>query len=218
MQSVRVIRKIVEQKLIAVIRENTAQKALEVVDAAIEGGIELIEVTMTTPKALHVIETAREKYDGRAVIGAGTVLENITARNAILSGAEFVVSPAVDIETIRLCHLYQIPVVPGVSNIQSTIEALQLGCGIVKLFPANLCNPQAIKAFRGPLPQAEFIPTGGVNAENLLDWLKAGALAVGIGSDLSRQAGPANDLRKVTEYAARLTEIVNEYNSSLSKA
>ncbi|MFB5189764.1 bifunctional 2-keto-4-hydroxyglutarate aldolase/2-keto-3-deoxy-6-phosphogluconate aldolase [Alicyclobacillus fastidiosus] len=213
MQSIRVMQKIIDRKVIAVIRESTLDTALAVVDAAVEGGMDMIELTMTTPDALRAIETVRKKYDGQATIGAGTVLDNTTARQAILAGAEFVVSPAVDVETIRNCHLYQIPVIPGVSNIQGTIEALQLGCGVVKLFPSSLFHPGAIKAFKGPLPQAEFIPTGGVAIENLLDWLQVGAIAVGIGSDLSKQAKESNDMRKVTEYAKRVVETVNDYKA-----
>ncbi|GEO27458.1 bifunctional 2-keto-4-hydroxyglutarate aldolase/2-keto-3-deoxy-6-phosphogluconate aldolase [Alicyclobacillus acidoterrestris] len=213
MRSIQVIQRVIEERVIAVIRENAQETAMAVIDAAIAGGMTLMEVTMTTPGAIEIITWARKKYDGRAVIGAGTVLDSTTARQAILAGAEFVVSPALDVETVRLCHLYQVPVVPGVANIQGTIEALQLGCGIVKLFPSNLFSPSAIKAFKGPLPQAEFIPTGGVNADNLREWLAAGALAVGIGSDLSKQAKAEGNMESVTAYARRVVQIVNDYRA-----
>ncbi|MCY0876313.1 MAG: bifunctional 2-keto-4-hydroxyglutarate aldolase/2-keto-3-deoxy-6-phosphogluconate aldolase [Firmicutes bacterium] len=212
MRSQQVIQRLDDRKLVAVVRESTVERALAVADAAVVGGIQFIEFTMTIPKALQAIETACQRYGDEVVIGAGTVLDSVTARLAMLSGAAFVVSPAVDAETIRMCHLYQVPVIPGVSNIQGTMEALALGCGIVKFFPANLSSPKSIQAMKGPIPQAEFVPTGGVNVDNIRAWLDAGAMAVGIGSDLSKQA-QGDDLQPITDYAARLVQIVDTFVS-----
>jgi 2-dehydro-3-deoxyphosphogluconate aldolase / (4S)-4-hydroxy-2-oxoglutarate aldolase len=209
MKGIQTIQNIINEKIIAVIRTNTSEEAEKAAIAAYEGGIKVIELTMTTPNALSVIQKLKKYFNDEMVIGAGTVIDAVTARLAIECGANFIVSPHLDAEIIKMCNLYQVPVVPGTTNTKDIVEALKLGCGIIKLFPANLLGPKAIGSFKGPFPQANFIPTGGVNVESITDWLKGGALAVGTGSELIKEGLYTGDFSQITNYAKQLVEKVN---------
>ncbi len=197
-----VIKKIKMEKLVAVVRAESKEQGLDIADAVTKGGIKLIEVTMTVPGALDIIRELSEKYkDTDVVIGAGTVLDSQTARMVILAGGEFVVSPMLSEETIRLCNRYKIAVIPGIMTVKEAVEALELGADILKIFPGNAYSSSIISAFTGPLPQASFMP-------NVCEWLKAGAVAVGTGSSLTR--GAKNGDYKLVEDKAR--EFVREVN------
>jgi len=210
MKNLQTDQRILEEKIIAVIRAQTMEQSEKIVNAALKGGIRIIELTLTTPNALTTISKLKKLHGTKVTVGAGTVLDEVTARLAIESGADFVVSPHLDASIVRMCHLYQIPVIPGVMNTKEIVEALKLGCGIIKLFPANIVGPKAIGSFKGPFPQANFIPTGGVNVETITEWLKAGAVAVGTGSELTKEALNTNDFSKVTSYAKNLVEAIQE--------
>ncbi|PZE20852.1 bifunctional 2-keto-4-hydroxyglutarate aldolase/2-keto-3-deoxy-6-phosphogluconate aldolase [Paenibacillus xerothermodurans] len=210
MKKIRLLQRISEAGVVAVLRGSTPEEVVEMAEQAISGGIKVIEVTMTVPFALQAIETLAKKYsssaqdaDKYAVIGVGTALDPETARAAILSGAEFVVGPALNPATVTLCHRYSVPVMPGVMTIAEIQQALELGVDIVKLFPGNLYSPATIKAIKGPLPQANIMPTGGVSLSNLAEWVKAGAVAVGIGSDLTAEAVKTRDYTQVAVKAAQ---------------
>lgn len=193
MKRIETIQSIVENKLVAVVRATSKEEAIEIVDAIVKGGIRGIEVTMTVPGALDIIQRLVNRYRGsEIIIGAGTVLDAETARLCILAGAQFVVSPRLDRETVRLCNRYRIPVMPGVMTITEAVEALELGVEIVKLFPASSFNPSIIKDFKGPLPQINVMPTGGIHLENIGKWIDAGAIAVGIGGVLTEGAKTQN--------------------------
>nr|WP_041591685.1 bifunctional 2-keto-4-hydroxyglutarate aldolase/2-keto-3-deoxy-6-phosphogluconate aldolase [Thermoanaerobacter mathranii] len=182
-----VLETIMQEGIIAVIRSETKEKAIKVAEALKKGGIKILEITMTVPGSIDIIKELSEKYKSQdIIIGAGTVLDRETSRLSILSGARFIVSPHLDIEIIKLCNIYKIPVIPGISSVKDIIKALEYGVDIMKLFPGEIMGLQAIKAFKGPIPQADFIPTGGVNLNNLKDWIKAGAVAVGVGSNLTK--------------------------------
>lgn len=213
MKKMQLVQKIVEEGVVAVLRGDTPEQVVEMAEQAIAGGIKVIEVTMTVPFALKAIETLSQKYAWNAtdpkryaIIGVGTVLDPETARAAILSGAQFVVGPCLNRETILLCNRYRIPVMPGCMTIKDIQEALELGADIVKLFPGNLYDPSMIKAIKGPLPQANVMPTGGVSLDNLAEWIKAGAVAVGIGSDLTSEALKQQDYNLVSQKAAQYKE------------
>lgn len=212
MRKQQILQRICEEGVVAVLRGETPEQAVEMAEQAIAGGIKIIEVTMTVPFALEAIETLAKKYDpdpnapNYAVIGVGTVLDAETARAAILSGAEFVVSPAFHEETVRMCNRYRVPIFPGAMTIAEIQAALEAGVDIVKLFPGNLFSPEMIKAIKGPLPQVDIMPTGGVSLDNLADWIKAGAVAVGIGSDLTREAIKTGNLSLVAQQASRYVE------------
>jgi 2-dehydro-3-deoxyphosphogluconate aldolase/(4S)-4-hydroxy-2-oxoglutarate aldolase len=208
MKKYRLLLQIRQAGVVAVLRGNSAEEVVKLAEKAIEGGIRVVEVTMTVPRALEAIEALSRRYRSEdpeaadyAVIGAGTVLDAETARAALLAGAEFVVSPSLSRDTVMLCNRYRVPVMPGVMTVGEITAALELGVDVVKLFPGNLFSPSVIPTIRGPLPQANLMPTGGVNLANLADWIKTGAFAVGIGSDLTKEALQTGNLELVAEKA-----------------
>jgi 2-dehydro-3-deoxyphosphogluconate aldolase/(4S)-4-hydroxy-2-oxoglutarate aldolase len=195
MKKLQLISRLREAGVVAVLRGESPEDVVRMAEKSIEGGIRAIEITLTVPFALEAITNLAKKYQSDdpaaanyAIIGAGTVLDSETARAAILAGAEFVVSPGIDEPTIRLCNRYRVPVMPGAITIADITKALELGVDVVKLFPGNMFTPSIIPTLKGPLPQANIMPTGGVSLSNLGEWIKAGAFAVGIGGDLTKEA------------------------------
>ncbi|MGG1633742.1 bifunctional 2-keto-4-hydroxyglutarate aldolase/2-keto-3-deoxy-6-phosphogluconate aldolase [Paenibacillus sp. FSL A5-0031] len=210
MKKLRVLQQLTDAGVVAVLRADSPEEVVEMSRRAIKGGIKAIEITMTVPFALRAIEQLSKEYsssvspdaDNFAIIGVGTVLDPETARAAILAGAEYVVSPALNPDTIKLCNRYAVPILPGTMTIHEIQTALELGVDIVKLFPGNLYSPSVIPSIKGPLPQANVMPTGGVSLDNLKDWIKAGAVAVGIGSDLTKDAVKTGDFSLIEKKAA----------------
>lgn len=178
--------------MVAVVRGETSEKAIEIVEKCIEGGIRAIELTFTVPYAHRVIEDISRKYGEQIVLGAGTVLDSETARIALLSGAEFIVSPHFNPEVTRLCNRYRKASMAGILTITEAVAAMEAGVDVLKLFPGDLFGPAFIKDIRGPLPYAQIMPTGGVSADNAGEWIKAGAVAVGAGSSLMKGDVKAN--------------------------
>lgn len=187
MNAVEIVREIESTGIVAIIRADGGDELIDVVRSLREGGLTCIEVTMTTPNALEVIRSAREKIGEDAAIGVGTVLDGETARSAILAGAQFVVAPIVDLPTIEMCKRYSVPVVPGAMTPTEMVRAWQAGSDFVKAFPSSGLGTGFIKDIRGPLPQLKLIPTGGISLENVGEFFKAGASAVGVGSALARK-------------------------------
>lgn len=203
--------KINDSGIMAVIRAESIEKAIRVAEAVKEGGIEVIEVTFTVPGAIEVLKTIRAHYPaGELLLGVGTVLEPASARLAILAGAEFVVSPVLNRECIELCNGYGIPHIPGCMTPTEIYSALTWGADIIKLFPGEVYGPGGIKAIKGPLPQVELIPTGGVNLDNVEDWFRGGCFAVGVGSELTRGAQ--------TENYAVITDTAREFVKRIKAA
>ena len=209
MDKLQVIETVKKIGVVAVIRGNTPDEAVQISEACIAGGVTAIEVAFTTPRAHEAILTLSEKYKDNAqvVFGAGTVLDAETARMAILNGAAFVVSPAFDEATIKLCNRYRVACMPGTTTIQGVIQALELGADIVKVFPGEVVGSKFIKAVKGPLPQAQMMPTGGVSIDNVAEWFKAGAVAVGAGGALT---GGGKSLTEITETAKKFVVAVAE--------
>ena len=186
MNKEQVISKIKENGLVAVVRAENTEKAIRITEACIEGGVASIELTFTVPFAYKVIEELAKRYTkGEIILGAGTVLDPETARIAILSGSEYIVSPCLNVETIKLCNRYRVPVMPGIMTITEAITAMEAGAAILKLFPGELFGPKFIIAIKGPLPYAQIMPTGGVDVNNAAEWIKSGAVALGAGSSLT---------------------------------
>lgn len=211
MKRMDILRRLENAGVIAVVRGKDQEEAVNASQAIIEGGLKGIEVTFTVPNAQVVIEELLKAYQGQdVVIGAGTVLDAMTARLAIMAGAEFVVSPSFDQETAELCNMYQIPYLPGCMTITEMQTALKSGADIIKLFPGNSSGPSMVSAVKAPLPHINLMPTGGVSLENMATWFKAGVIAVGVGGNLLAPAAEGN-FAKVTEiakqYAAKLAEI-----------
>lgn len=209
MKKEEIILKMKKDCLVAVVRAESKEQGEKIIDAIIAGGINFIEITMTVPGAVDIIKAMCEKYaDNKdVVIGAGTVLDPETARAVILAGAKYVVSPGLDVETIKLCNRYRVPMLPGVLTPTEAITALTYGCDVIKVFPGNLVGPAAISSFKGPLPQGEFMPSGGVDVPNVADWIKAGACAVGTGSSLTKGA-KTGDFAAITAKAKEFVDAV----------
>src|SRR6202522_4275185 len=201
--------------LVPVLRAESAKQALALADAIAAGGVTVLEVTMTVPGAIGVIRALAEARPD-ILIGAGTVLDAETARMCILEGAQFVVSPALNLQTIEMCHRYSVAVLPGALTPTEIVTAWQAGADVVKVFPASaMGGAKYLTALKGPLPQIEMIPTGGVSLATAKEFLEAGAFALGVGSDLvDTKAMAAGQPEKVTNTAKKYLEIVNEYRTA----
>lgn len=208
MKRIEIVKELMECGVIAVIRGENKEEAVKIIDAVKEGGIRALEITMTVPGAVDIIKELSEIYkDENLLIGAGTVLDPETARACILAGAKYIVSPHFNVDVVKLCNRYRVAVMPGIMTVKEAVEALEYGVEILKVFPGNAYGPSIISSFKGPLPQANFMPTGGVNLDNIKDWVKAGAVAVGTGGDLTKGA-KTGDYKLVTETAAKFVEAV----------
>ncbi len=184
-----VMKRITDVGVVAVIRAENAEQAIKISEACIQGGIPAIELTFTVPGAVDVIkELAKTFKPEELILGAGTVLDAETARAAILAGATYIVSPGFDLETAKLCNRYQIPYMPGCLTITEMLTAMEAGCDIVKLFPGSAFGASYVKAVKGPLPQVNIMPTGGVSLDNVQEWINNGVVAVGVGGELTRPA------------------------------
>jgi 2-dehydro-3-deoxyphosphogluconate aldolase/(4S)-4-hydroxy-2-oxoglutarate aldolase len=180
-----ILNRMVSEGLIPVIRVSSAQEAMDVSDALKGGGVSFIEITMSVQGAMDVIKELAQKYKEEIIMGAGTVLDPETGRAALLAGAQFIVSPTLNLELIQLAHRYGAVVIPGAMTPTEILTAWNAGADLVKVFPAaQLGGPEYLKALRGPLPQILLVPTGGVNLQNAGAFIKAGATALGVGGEL----------------------------------
>ena len=209
MSKIEVLHNIVTSGVVAVIRAENPEQAARIADACALGGITALEITFTVPGAAGVIEHLAKKCSREILLGAGTVLDPETARVAILAGAHFVVSPAVNPETARLCNRYQVPYMPGAATVGEVIAAMECGADIVKVFPGEILGPAFVKAVKGPLPQAQLMPTGGVNLENVAQWINAGAVAIGVGGNLTAGA-KSGDFPSISHLARQFVEKIKE--------
>lgn len=207
---------VLERRMVGIVRAGTTEAAVEIAEACIAGGFDALEIAFTTPGTLDVLKTLRQRHGDKIMLGAGTVLDPETARMAILAGAQFIISPGVNVETIKMCQRYQVLAMPGVMTPTEIITALDAGADIIKIFPAEMFGPSYIKALRAPLPQAPLMPTGGVTVENLADWFANGALAVGIGSSLSGP-GANGDYAAVTARAKAFVEAMDKIKAGWKK-
>ena len=199
-----------EVGLVPVIRAESPEAAGRAIDAIRAGGVPILEITMTVPGAVGLIEDMARKYGDDAVVGAGTVLDPETARACILAGARFVVSPSLNLETIACCRRYGVAVLPGALTPTEVVAAWQAGADMVKVFPAGaLGGASYIKALKAPLPQIDLVPTGGVSLKTAADFIKAGATALGVGADLvDTQALAAGQAGEITRKAREFVELV----------
>jgi 2-dehydro-3-deoxyphosphogluconate aldolase/(4S)-4-hydroxy-2-oxoglutarate aldolase len=211
-----VIQKIRDVGLIPVVRATSAGEAMRAIDAIREGGISVLEITMTVPGAVKVIEEVANRYGNDALVGAGTVLDPETATACISSGARFVVSPALNLDTIACCRQRDIAVMPGALTPTEVVQAWNAGADFVKVFPAGAVGgPSYLKALKAPLPHIRLVPTGGVSLKTAADFIRAGAAALGVGADLV----DINAIREgqsalITERAKQFIEIVREARAS----
>ncbi len=201
--------------IVPVLRGGSVDEGLALARAIAAGGIDVLEITMTNPGALEVIRTLRHE-DPSLLVGAGTVLDAETARACMLEGAQFIVSPSTNLETIAVCRRYSCVVLPGALTPTEIMTAWEAGADIIKLFPANAMGGAAyLRSIRAPLPQVEVIPTGGISLANAKEFLEAGAVALGVGADLAdAKAIREGNAAKVTQTAREYRKIVDEYRQA----
>lgn len=205
MRKYEVLKRIEEVGVVAVVRAENSEKAKTIAKACMAGGIDSIEITFTVPGADEVIKDLVKKFGDELLVGAGTVLDSETARIAILAGAKFIVSPAFDLETAKLCNRYQVPYMPGCMTITEMITAMEAGADVIKVFPGSAFGPSFIKAVKGPLPQAVLMPTGGVSLDNVADWINNGCIAVGVGGNLTK-GSPEDMTNAAKAFVAKVKE------------
>lgn len=204
-----------ELGLVPVLRASSVERAIALADAIAAGGVTCLEVTMTVPSAIEVMRRlAKDRPD--ILLGAGTVLDPETARMCILEGAQFVVSPALNLKTVEMCHRYSIAVLPGALTPTEIVTAWQAGADVVKVFPASAMGGASyLKSVKAPLPQVELIPTGGVSLTSANSFLQAGAFALGVGADLvDEKAIVEGRAATVTQNAHKYLEVVQAFRAS----
>lgn len=173
-----------EEKLVAVLRTETKNEFIEIAQTLLENNFKIIEVTLTTPQAMEIIKELSSNKSG--IIGAGTVMDELQAEEAIKSGASFIVSPYFNKDIAECTKEYNIPYIPGCMTVKEMVEAKKFEVELIKLFPASQFSPKIIKDIKGPIPDIKIMPTGGVSSANIEDWLEAGSFAVGIGSEITK--------------------------------
>jgi 2-dehydro-3-deoxyphosphogluconate aldolase/(4S)-4-hydroxy-2-oxoglutarate aldolase len=207
--------RVVKSGIVAVIRSTSSEQLVDVARALYEGGVDVLEVTFTVPRALEIIAAVHKALGGKVLLGAGTVLDPETARAAFLAGAEFLVSPTINLDVIKLGNRYDKLVMPGAFTPTEILTAWEAGAQIIKVFPADIGGPAYLKTLHGPLPHVRLLPTGGVNLDTIADFLKAGACAVGLGGALVEpKAVQAGDMARIKNLAAQYVEIVRKTRGS----
>lgn len=217
MKKAEVIQKIKDIGVIPVVRATSADEAMRAIDAIREGGISVLEITMTVPGAVKVIKEVSSRY-GDVLVGAGTVLDPEIAEACVSSGAQFVVSPALNLETIACCRRLDVAVMPGALTPTEVVQAWNAGADFVKVFPAGAVGGASyLKALKAPLPQIELVPTGGVSLTTAGDFIRAGAAALGVGTDLvDLKALREGQAAVITERAKQFLQIVREAREGLA--
>jgi 2-dehydro-3-deoxyphosphogluconate aldolase/(4S)-4-hydroxy-2-oxoglutarate aldolase len=212
MEKNKIMQHMHELGLVPVLRASSSQEAMIIADAILAGGVNILEVTMTVPGAIRVIEQLANHHGDKLLLGAGTVLDAETARSCLLAGAQFIVSPALDLGTIELCRRYSVPIMPGALTPTEIVTAWQAGADVVKVFPCSaLGGAKYLKALQGPLPQIQLIPTGGVSLSTAEEFLAAGAFALGVGGELvDAKAAREGRTGVITESAQKYIAIVKK--------
>ncbi|MDI6762585.1 MAG: bifunctional 4-hydroxy-2-oxoglutarate aldolase/2-dehydro-3-deoxy-phosphogluconate aldolase [Thermodesulfobacteriota bacterium] len=216
MEKREIFNRMIDEGLIPVIRVTSAQEAIDVAAAIKEGGVSLIEITMSVQGAIDVIKELTRKYKDEIIMGAGTILDPETGRAALLAGAQFIVSPTLNLDLIHLAHRYSAVVIPGAMTPTEILSAWNAGADMVKVFPAaQLGGPEYFKALRGPLPQILLVPTGGVNLQNAGAFIKAGATALGVGGELvDKKAVKEKKFNVITENTRAFLKAIKEARES----
>jgi 2-dehydro-3-deoxyphosphogluconate aldolase/(4S)-4-hydroxy-2-oxoglutarate aldolase len=207
-EKLEVLRKIHDEVVMAIIRVDSADEACRMAGAIIAGGITVLEISLTTPGALAAIDRLTAAGAGQSIIGAGTVLDATSARLAIAAGSRFIVCPTLSREVITMCNRYGVPVIPGIGSVNELVQAMEWGADVVKIFPGSLFGPAFITALEGPLPQARVIPVGGVSKSNMVEWISAGAFALGLGKGLTHADGTKADSVAAERQAAEISTMV----------
>src|SRR6516165_9980232 len=211
------LRHVLDCGIVAVVRSPDSAQLVEAARALADGGVTVVEITMTVPGALDVVRQVRQALGDRVLLGAGTILDAETARAALLAGAEYLVAPTVNLDVIRLCQRYDKLVMPGAFTPTEILTAWEAGADIVKVFPAEVVGPAFFKALRGPLPQVRLMPTGGVDLNTAADFLRAGACCLGVGGQLVEPRAVANrDFDRIRDLARQYVAIVQQTRKEIS--
>jgi 2-dehydro-3-deoxyphosphogluconate aldolase/(4S)-4-hydroxy-2-oxoglutarate aldolase len=212
------LQRVLNSGIVAIIRAQSGDQLVEVARALYEGGIDVLEVTFTVPGVLDIIAAVRRELGDKVLVGAGTVLDPESARAALLAGAEFLVSPCVNRDVIRLCNRYDKLMMPGALTPTEILAAWEAGADIIKVFPADIGGPNYLKAVHGPLPHVRLLPTGGVDLETIASFIKAGACAVGLGSALvEKKAVETGNFARIRSLAEQYVQLVKTTRASLRK-
>lgn len=197
--------------IVAIIRASSGEQLVKVARALYEGGVDVIEVTFTVPNVLEILQAVRKDLGDKILLGAGTVLDTETCRAALLAGAEFIVSPTVNVDVIKMCNRYDKLMMPGAFTPTEVLTAWEAGGDVIKIFPGEIGGPNYLKALHGPLPQVRIMPTGGVDLETLPSFFKAGACAVGVGSNLvEKKAVETGDMERIRSLAQQYSSLVKQ--------
>jgi 2-dehydro-3-deoxyphosphogluconate aldolase/(4S)-4-hydroxy-2-oxoglutarate aldolase len=208
------LRQVLECGIVAVVRSPDSRQLVEVARALADGGVSVVEITMTVPNALDLVRQVRQALGDRVLLGAGTILDPETARAALLAGAEYLVAPTVNLDVIRLCQRYDKLVMPGAFTPTEILSAWEAGADVVKVFPAEVVGPAFFKALRGPLPQVRLMPTGGVDLKTAADFLRAGACCLGVGGQLVEPRAVAEgNFDRIRDLARQYAAVVQEVRS-----
>lgn len=211
----RHLQRVLDCGVVAVVRHTDPGPLVEVVRALADGGVTVAEVTFTVPNAVDVIREAKRQLGDRVLLGAGTVLDPETARAAFLAGAEFIVAPSLNLDVVRMCRRYDKLVMPGAFTPTEVVTAWEAGADIIKVFPADVVGPAFFKALKGPLPQVKLMPTGGVDLTTAAEFLKAGAVCLGVGGQLVEpKAIAAGDFARITALAREYTGVVKAFRAT----
>lgn len=209
------MQQVLDSGLVAIIRAPSGELLVDVAKALLDGGISIIEVTLTVPNALQIIADVNRELGDKIILGAGSVIDSETARAAMLAGAEFIVSPVVKPDVIACCKRYGKVVMPGAFTPTEILTAWELGADVVKVFPADVGGPAYLKAVKAPLPQVRLMPTGGVDLDTLESFWKAGACAVGLGSALvEKDAVARGDMNRIRDLAGQYVSLMEKLRAS----
>ena len=208
--------RVLDTGIVAILRAKSGELLVDVAEALAAGGVDVIEITFTVPRADQILRQLTDKLGDRVLLGAGTVLDTETARIALLAGAQFLVSPTVNFDVIEMCQRYDKLSMPGAFSPTEVLAAWQAGADVVKVFPCDVLGPGYLKSLHGPLPQIRLLPTGGVNLETAASYLRAGACALGLGGALvESKAVAAGDLTRIESLARQFVDIVQQTRSEM---
>lgn len=218
MKREEILNQILERKAVAVIRLKDSEKLKKVIEALALGGVTVAEITMTVPNAIDLIKKISNEVSGNIIVGVGSVLNSETANAAIKAGAKYVVSPILKEDIIQTAHEYDVPVMPGCFTPTEIYNAYELGADVIKVFPADSLGVNFFKGVLAPMPFLKLMPTGGVTLTNVVDWLKAGAVAVGLGTSLlNKEAVENENYNLLTQNAKTVVDGINQYLSRVKK-
>ena len=211
------LQRVLDSGIVAVVRSPDSQQLVEAAKALADGGVNVVEITMTVPDALDVVRQVRKALGDRLLLGAGTVLDVETCRAALLAGAEYIVAPTLNLDVIRQCRRYNKLVMPGAFTPTEILAAWEAGADIVKVFPADVVGPAFFKAMCGPLPQIRLMPTGGVDLTTAAAFLKAGACCLGVGGQLVEPRAVAEgNFNRIRDLARQYVAIVQQTRKEIS--